>query len=106
VQSIKSHLASATFSRTTIFGRRWQLEDMIAAYLRQIRAASAIDLGSHAVVGRPVRYWGAEEAADDERAVARMREALGKGRLRRRDVRVRAGRGGSAVRGRGSPARS
>src|SRR3979490_3460365 len=33
IQSIKSHLASATFSRTTIFGRRWQLEDMIAAYL-------------------------------------------------------------------------
>ena len=78
IQSIKSHLASATFSRTTIFGRRWQLEDMIAAYLRQVRAASPIDLGNRAVVGRPVRYWGAETAEDDARAVTRMRDALGK----------------------------
>jgi hypothetical chaperone protein len=78
IQSIKSHLASAAFSRTTIFGRRWQLEDMIAAYLRQVRAAAPIELGSRAVVGRPVRYWGAESTADDDRALARMRDALGK----------------------------
>ena len=78
VQSIKSHLASAAFSRTQIFGRRWQLDDMIAAYLRQIRAASPIDLGTRCVVGRPVRYWGAETPEDDERALGRMREALAK----------------------------
>jgi hypothetical chaperone protein len=78
IQSIKSHLASASFSRTTIFGRRWQLEDMIAAYLRQVRAAAPFDLGPRAVVGRPVRYWGAESAQDDARAVTRMRDALGK----------------------------
>jgi hypothetical chaperone protein len=76
IQSIKSHLASAAFSRTTIFGRRWQLEDMIAAYLDRARAAAPCALGTQAVVGRPVRYWGAESAADDERAVGRMREAL------------------------------
>jgi hypothetical chaperone protein len=78
IQSIKSHLASASFSRTTILGRGWRIEDMIAEYLRQIRAAAPIDLGARAVVGRPVRYWGAESAADDDRAVARMRDALGK----------------------------
>ncbi|MBA3818749.1 MAG: Hsp70 family protein [Deltaproteobacteria bacterium] len=78
VQSIKSHLASAAFSKTYIFGRRWTLDDMIAAYLRQIRAASPIDLGNRCVIGRPVRYWGAEDAEDDERALGRMREALGK----------------------------
>jgi hypothetical chaperone protein len=76
VQSIKSHLASASFSRTHIFGRRWQLEDMVAAYLRQLRAASPVDLGTRCVVGRPVRYWGAEDAEDDARAVGRMRDAL------------------------------
>ncbi len=76
VQSIKSHLASSSFTKTTIYGRRWALEDMIAAYLRQIRAASSIELGSRAVVGRPVRYWGADTAEDDDRAVARMRTAL------------------------------
>ena len=78
VQSIKSHLASAAFSRTAILGRNWRLEDMIAVHLREIRAAAAVDLGTRAVVGRPVRYWGAEDAEDDDRAVARMREALGK----------------------------
>jgi hypothetical chaperone protein len=77
VQSIKSHLASAMFSRTQIFGRRWRLEDMIAAFLRQIRSAGGRDLGTRCVVGRPVRYWGAETADDDARAIARMREALG-----------------------------
>ncbi len=78
IQSIKSHLASASFKTTQILGRRWQLDDMIAAYLRQIRAAAPMDLGSRAVVGRPVRYWGAEDEADDERALGRMRAALGK----------------------------
>jgi hypothetical chaperone protein len=78
VQSIKSHLASATFSRTHIFGRKWTLDDMIAAYLRQVRAASPFDLGSRAVVGRPVRYWGADDDDDDARAIGRMREALAK----------------------------
>jgi hypothetical chaperone protein len=78
IQSIKSHLASETFTRTSIFGRRWQLDDMIAAFLRQIRAASPADLGSRCVIGRPVRYWSAEDDADDARAVARMREALAK----------------------------
>src|ERR1041385_3041862 len=69
VQSIKSHLASETFTKTTILGRRWSLDDMIAAYLRQIRAAAPVDLGTRCVIGRPVRYWGAEDAEDDERAV-------------------------------------
>jgi hypothetical chaperone protein len=78
VQSIKSHLASASFSRTSVFGRRWQLDDMIAAYVRLLRAAAPIDLGSRCVIGRPVRYWGAESEADDARAVDRMRSALAK----------------------------
>jgi hypothetical chaperone protein len=78
VQSIKSHLASASFTKTSILGRRWALDDMIAAYLRQIRAASPIDLGARAVVGRPVRYWGAENPDDDQRALERMRAALAK----------------------------
>ena len=78
VQSIKSHLASATFKSTQIFGRRWMLDDMIAAYLRQLRAAAPFELGERAVIGRPVRYWGAESDHDDNRAVERMRSALGK----------------------------
>jgi hypothetical chaperone protein len=78
IQSIKSHLASSSFKSTQIFGRRWMLDDMIAAYLRQLRAATPFDLGTRAVVGRPVRYWGAETDDDDARAVGRMRDALAK----------------------------
>lgn len=78
VQSIKSHLASDSFSATTIFGRRWSLEDMIAAYLRKIREGCDFDLGRRCVVGRPVKYWGARTLDDDGRAVSRMRAALEK----------------------------
>ena len=78
VQSIKSHLASASFSRTQILGRRWALDDMIAAFLRLVRAAAPRDLGTRCVVGRPVRYWGADSEEDDARAIGRMREAMGK----------------------------
>jgi len=78
VQSIKSHLASSAFTRTSIFGRRWQLDDMIAAYLRQLRAAAPFELGTRCVIGRPVRYWGAQTDGDDARAVERMKSALAK----------------------------
>lgn len=78
VQSIKSHLASESFTTTNICGRRWALEDMIAAYLRKLREACGFELGRRCVVGRPVRYWGARTEADDERALGRMRAALAK----------------------------
>jgi hypothetical chaperone protein len=79
VQSIKSHLASAAFTRTMIAGRTWTLEALIAEFLGGLRAAAAgggDTLGARAVVGRPVRYWGAGTELDDARAVGRMRAAL------------------------------
>ena len=78
VQSIKSHLASSTFTRTSIFGKRFALDDMIAAYLRLVRAGANRDLGTRCVIGRPVKYWGAETADDDARAIKRMNEAMAK----------------------------
>ena len=76
VQSIKSHLASELFSGTSAMGRHYRIEDLIALFLRKLREAVDTDLGRRAVVGRPVRYWGAETLADEERALARMRTAL------------------------------
>lgn len=76
IQSIKSHLASASFTRTMIGGRFWTLEALVATYLKQLRAAVKRPLPARAVVGRPVRYWGAGDAEDDARAVRRMRAAL------------------------------
>lgn len=76
LQSIKSHLAAASFVDTVIFGRRFKVEELVATYLRALRAAAPLDLGRRVVIGRPVRYWGADDQADDDRAVARMRSAL------------------------------
>ena len=76
VQSIKSHLASELFSGTQALGRRYSVEELIAIFLRRLREAVGVDLGRAAVVGRPVRYWGAADATDEARALERMRRAL------------------------------
>jgi hypothetical chaperone protein len=76
VQSIKSHLASELFSGTQAFGRRYKVEELVAVFLQRLRAAVPFDLGRRAVVGRPVRYWGASNEADEARALARMKAGL------------------------------
>lgn len=76
IQSIKSHLASGHFTRTHIYGRAYQLEDIVAAFIGALRDRSDRPLGHRAVVGRPVRYWGARDGDDDRRAIERMRGAL------------------------------
>jgi hypothetical chaperone protein len=76
VQSIKSHLASAAFSRTMIDGRFWTLEALVATFIGDLRRAAGRGLPNRAVVGRPVRYVGAETEADNARAVDRMRAAM------------------------------
>ncbi len=53
VQSIKSHLASASFTRTMIVGRTWTLEALIAAFLRGLRAGVGAELGTGARGRRP-----------------------------------------------------
>lgn len=76
IQSMKSHLASELFTTTHVLGRRYAIEDLVAVYLRELRGAAGIDRCGRVVVGRPVRYWGARDEADDARAVERMRRAL------------------------------
>ena len=78
IVSIKSYLASRLFTTTSINGRNYTLEDLISIILSRLRAA-AIDQfdtpASRVVIGRPVRFSGAESEADEALALARLKAA-------------------------------
>lgn len=79
IQSLKSYLSSRTLTGTEIFGRRQLLEDLVARILADLRkhAESYFGCPIHAAtVGRPVHFVGADSTADDEFALARLRDAL------------------------------
>ena len=62
IQSFKSYAASPLFSETVILGRRYRFEDMLSAFLLQLRghAGEALaQLPPRLIVGRPVRFVGA-----------------------------------------------
>lgn len=80
VQSLKSHLSSRTLTGTEVFGRRHRLEELISRMLGDLRKYAEKQFERpirRAVVGRPVRFVGAETKDDDDFAVARLREAFG-----------------------------
>jgi hypothetical chaperone protein len=79
VQSLKSHLSSRSLTGTEVFGRRYKLEDLIARMLVDLRKQAARQFDKpmlYAMVGRPVRFVGAETPEDDDFAVSRLREAF------------------------------
>lgn len=79
IQSLKSHLSSRTLTGTEVFGRRHRLEELISRILADLRKHAEKQFCRpipHAVVGRPVRFVGAETDEDDEFALARLREAF------------------------------
>lgn len=79
IQSLKSFLSSRGLQSTEVFGRRIQLEDLIARILRDIRilAETRVRSAMHrVVVGRPVRFVGSRTAEDDEYAIRRLADAL------------------------------
>ncbi|MDR3508858.1 MAG: Hsp70 family protein [Caulobacteraceae bacterium] len=62
IQSFKSYSASPLFTETTILGRRYRFEDMLSAFLLQLRAHAGPVLETlppRVIVGRPVRFVGA-----------------------------------------------
>jgi hypothetical chaperone protein len=79
IQSMKSYLASRSFRATQVFTSVYTLEMMIALILRALRAAAPAP--GVVVVGRPVRFAGADSADDDAYAVGRLRAALGQAGL-------------------------
>ena len=82
IQSLKSYLATDLLRATTVYERSYTLEELIALILRGIRAQCGDALGAPTsvvrglVVGRPVRFSHAESAADEQRALDRLRSSL------------------------------
>ena len=79
VQSLKSFLSSRNLVATEVFGKRVALEELISKMLRDVRVAAETQFGvpvRNAVIGRPVRFVGADTAADSEYAVSRLEAAL------------------------------
>jgi len=77
LHSLKSELTSS-YEGTTIFGRYYELEELIAIYLRQIRQRVEAKTGQAVdgvVLGRPVNYAGGSAETDNRRAEQRMRHA-------------------------------
>src|ERR1022692_3202337 len=75
VQSLKSFLSSRSLKSTDVFGRRLTLEDLIARILRDLREKAEAQFGSRirsAVVGRPVRFVGADQEEDNRFAEERL----------------------------------
>lgn len=78
ILSVKSYLGSQLFTSTQINGRYYTLEDLIAIILRRLRATVIEQFGVSAagvVLGRPVRFAGAENEADETLALNRLRSA-------------------------------
>jgi len=79
IQSLKSFLASRSFTGTSVFGKQFSLEDLIAIMLREIRIQSERQIGAFEgpiAVGRPIRYANADSEEDNQFALARLRRAL------------------------------
>src|SRR5215510_10829264 len=78
ILSVKSYLASRLFTSTSINGRFYTLEDLIAIIIRRLRTAVIEQFAvsaSKVVLGRPVRFAGAESEADEKLALERLRVA-------------------------------
>ncbi|HEX4347545.1 MAG TPA: Hsp70 family protein [Vicinamibacterales bacterium] len=79
IQSLKAYLADRRFDGTTIFSKRYVLEEMIALIIGHLLEDAARTLGpvpARAVVGRPVHFSVGETDVDDEFALARMLTAV------------------------------
>lgn len=71
IQSIKTYVASRTFSETRLFAQRFSIEALVSTFLRDL-SASFVDLrqGRPVAAGRPVVFAG--ENPDEALAVERL----------------------------------
>src|SRR5271169_4959230 len=79
IQSLKSYLSDHSLTGTAVFGRHYTLEDLISRILADLRRQAEQQFGTpvgYAMVGRPVRFVGAETEEDEVYAVSRLRQAF------------------------------
>jgi len=79
LQSLKSYLSASNLTSTEILGRPYSFEDLISRILADLRAEAERQFGApvtYAMVGRPVRFVGAETQDDEEFALGRLRRAF------------------------------
>ena len=74
IQSFKTFAASPLFVSTLIHNKPWRFEDLLAAYLRRLSERSGRPWPKQVVIGRPVKFAGAQ--ADEGLAQARYETAL------------------------------
>jgi hypothetical chaperone protein len=78
MQSMKTWLPSASFTRTLLRGKALSLEELIAVFLQRVRTLVSDSLGQQfdgVVLGRPARF--SADAVADARAEDRLRKAAG-----------------------------
>lgn len=79
IQSLKSFLASRTFTQTVLYRSFYKLQDLIGLIIQELRTAAENQFGGlegSVVVGRPVRFSGATSEEDDDFAIGRLRTAV------------------------------
>ena len=79
IQSLKSYLSDRTLTGTAVFGRHCTLEDLISRILADLRHHAERQFQTpigYAMVGRPVRFVGAETEEDEAFALSRLRQAF------------------------------
>jgi hypothetical chaperone protein len=79
IQSLKSFLSSSLFRETWVASERYSVEDLTTAMALSLREEAEKqfgDLGKRVVLGRPVRFVGADSKDADALAVSRLEEAF------------------------------
>jgi hypothetical chaperone protein len=81
IQSVKTFLSSKSFSKSTIHGRDYTLEQIVADFLRGLVQAAQWpdqrpDFSAPITVGRPVKFAGGGSSAEDALAETRLRNAF------------------------------
>lgn len=80
LQSFKSYLTSRLFTGTSILGRTYSLEDLVALIVSHLRRAAEAEgkAVTRVVAGRPVRFVAEGGETEDDYATGRLVEAFAK----------------------------